>query len=80
MKPPFTQMQPGPFADQQQNYPPQPMKGGGYAAASPPAYTEGAGYMTPQPPQPPAVSELGGESSISAPTQRRGVPVYEVGG
>ena len=101
MKPPFTQMppqqgmqgnymQPGPFGGQQQNYPPQPMspmmKGSGHAAASPPAYTEGAGFMrnmTPQPPQPPqapAVPELGGQSSTSAPTQKRGVPVYEVAG
>ncbi len=101
MKPPFTQMppqqgmqgnymQPGPFGGQQQNYPPQPMspmmKGSGHAAASPPAYTEGAEFMrnmTPQPPQPPqapAVPELGGQSSTSAPTQKRGVPVYEVAG
>lgn len=101
MKPPVTQMppqqgmqgnymQPGPFGGQQQQYPPQPMspmrKGSGYAAASPPAYTEGAGYMrnvTPQPPQahqPHAVPELGGQSSTSVPTQKRGVPVYEVAG
>lgn len=97
MKPPFMQMppqqgmqgnymQPGPSGGQQQNYPPQPMspmmKGRGYSAASPPAYTEGAGHMTqpPQPPQPPAVPELGGQSSTSVPTQKRGVPVYEVAG
>lgn len=101
MKPPFTQMppqqgmqgnymQPGPFGGQQQNYAPQPMspmmKGSGYAATSPPAYSEGTGHMrnmTPQPSQPsqpPAVPELGGQSSTSAPTQKRGIPVYEVAG
>lgn len=88
-------MQPGPFGGQQQNYQPQPMspmmKGSPYAAVSPPAYTppvyaEGARptrNMSPQPsqpPQPPTVPELGGQSSTSVPTQKRGVPVYEVAG
>lgn len=85
-------MQPGPFGGQQQTYQPQPMspmmKGSSYAAVSPPAYTppvytEGARLiqnMSPQPQQPPAVPELGGQSSTSVPTQKRGAPVYEVAG
>lgn len=103
MKPPVTQMpppqgmqgnymQPGPYGDQQQAYPPQPMspmmKGSSYAAVSPPAYTppvytEGARLtenMSPEPRQPPAVPELAGQSSTSVPTQKRGAPVYEVAG
>lgn len=85
-------MQPGPFGGQQQTYQPQPMspmmKGSSYAAVSPPdykppVYTEGARLienMSPQPQQRPAVPELGGQSSTSVPTQKRGAPVYEVAG
>ena len=77
-------MHPGPFGGQQQNYQPQPIspmiKGSSYAPMSPPAYAEGAEYTRYMPPQPPAVPELGGQSVTSVPTQKRGVPVYEVAG